>query len=378
MPPSNLPLQAAEIGVMKTEERMAKQLSEERRLRLEAEAELQALRSQLQQQMRAMPLERNGSAVVPRASETGSGSPVTGLVVVSAGQNAAIAGQATPGGSVCSFSPVRRLDLVHPSPIPMQPQGTSFGAPQQRVKADSLVLSPLGSSAPLPTGASGQQASRPPPRPDPSSHSAAAATSVRAAQHREAPSPPVLTAPDVGGSKVNPFLRAAGTGSLSGGGNKGVFVIGGSSVAPSPLLPRHNLASTRPAQFPAALPSTRQPSADMGSAITGAAAAPEAAGAATALTTETVSERLAATGSDGMTARALALHFGCCPPACGWPLHQMTQDGSFSLEQQRRAVQLCALLSGLVRDMDVFRKGGSSSMAHEVDLSDDSTVYVML
>jgi hypothetical protein len=116
----------------------------------------------------------------------------------------------------------------------------------------------------------------------------------------------------------------------------------------------------------------------MGSAITGAAAAPEAAGAATALTTETVSERLAATGSDGMTARALALHFGCCPPACGWPLHQMTQDGSFSLEQQRRAVQLCALLSGLVRDMDVFRKGGSSSMAHEVDLSDDSTVYVML
>ncbi len=84
-----------------------------------------------------------------------------------------------------------------------------------------------------------------------------------------------------------------------------------------------------------------------------------------------------------MTVRVLALHFGCLGSASKVVVIGGGSAGEVGGPQaaqlrQRRAGQVCACLARLVRDMEVFRRGGSSGITDQVNLEDDVTVYAIL
>ncbi|GAX80052.1 hypothetical protein CEUSTIGMA_g7491.t1 [Chlamydomonas eustigma] len=91
---------------------------------------------------------------------------------------------------------------------------------------------------------------------------------------------------------------------------------------------------------------------------------------------ESVTACLSAAGGAGMTAAALAEHFRNGLEACDQA--DRRRDYCSEEAKNRFHAQLCSCLRKLVLGMDVFRRGGSSSLTDEINLDDDSTVYIIM
>ena len=445
---------------------MATAFEEERRLRLEAEAELQQLRQQLPGSCPPSALAASPGHPVPRGVNIGRGqqrsgpapvaleehslycgSPVTGLVdrtagvkvqnsgdgawvataaVVAAGVGMTTAGatMASPsdaGGSGGVFaalsSPVRKLDLPwQATPLPPSipdavpslapPLAALDGSPNAihgAPAADSLLdlepLPPWHNATNL-RGAGSNGGALPQNR-SPGGQTVSAGGNAPIQQQKQQGNSWVRSLSTPPHTSTALKRGSAGSGAAlasspplphprSSGGGGVVFVIGGSSTAPPQQRPEGAWKTPPPpiAQKSTGL-SLRQSSAAGGSGGGGQAkslllSANDAS--EQPITGAAILSCLEAAGTKGMSGRALAERFDCIAPqprqggggGGAAATAGMSMGGRSMVLNEGRARKLTACLGTLISDLDIFRRGGSSSVTDCIDLTDAATVFVVL
>ena len=374
---------------------MSASFEEERRLRLEAQAEVHRLRQQLLQSSLPLPGSVPGGTVSPRGDQNqGPASPtVEAAIHAHAGVHTRVHTSGTAESPLCCESPVTGLvdhsaeirteggqlalasdGIVSPVrrlQLPMQatPAGKE-GAPASPAIVPQVAAAPAAAAAffaplgpdPLPPWRKATPASLTPPSeatagsstlpsalasggcgPNLQSRSWVRSSQPRRTLAAPAPSPPL------------PVTQPRSSSAKAGSGGGAVFVIGGSSSAtpkaPSGVQRQLLGGPSNGGRPPVAENDDNQP-------ITG----------------ESILSCLKAAGTGGMTGAALAERFAFQRGAGGAPLLAKSK----LVLQEGRARTLVACLKTLISDMDIYRRGGSSSVSDIIDLNDTVTVFVML